>query len=58
MLTGHRCSTQEETPLEIHVGQLNLSGFSYYEMTRGLKAVGATAQLARFEQQMFPLEEA
>ena len=31
-------------------GQLNLSEFSYYEVTRGLKAIGATAQLARFEQ--------
>ncbi len=32
------------------LGQLNLSEFSYYEVTRGLKAVGATAQLAGFEQ--------
>ena len=31
-------------------GQLNFSEFSYYEVTRGLKAIGATAQLARFEQ--------
>jgi tRNA(fMet)-specific endonuclease VapC len=30
-------------------GQLILSEFNYYEVTRGLKAVGATAQLARFE---------
>ena len=31
-------------------GQLILSELSYYEVTRGLKAAGATAQLARFEQ--------
>ena len=31
-------------------GQLVFSEFSYYEYTRGLKAVKATAQLARFEQ--------
>lgn len=31
-------------------GQLILSELSYYEVTRGLKAVGASAQLARFEQ--------
>lgn len=35
-----------------HVGQfghLILSELSYYEVTRGLKAIQATAQLARFE---------
>lgn len=31
-------------------GQLSFTEFSYYEFTRGLKAVNATAQLARFEQ--------
>ena len=31
-------------------GHLLLSEFSYYEYTRGLKAVNATAQLPRFEQ--------
>lgn len=31
-------------------GQLVFSEFSYYEYTRGLKAVNATAQLPRFEQ--------
>lgn len=31
-------------------GHLILSELSYYEVTRGLKAVGATAQLTRFEQ--------
>jgi tRNA(fMet)-specific endonuclease VapC len=30
--------------------QLTLTEFSYYEITRGLKAVGATTQLAGFEQ--------
>src|SRR5262245_41815834 len=30
--------------------QLILTEFSYYEITRGLKAAGATAQLAGFEQ--------
>jgi len=31
-------------------GHLIFSELSYYEVTRGLKAIGATAQLARFEQ--------
>jgi tRNA(fMet)-specific endonuclease VapC len=31
-------------------GYLTFSEFSYYEITRGLKAKAATAQLARFEQ--------
>lgn len=31
-------------------GYLTFSELSYYEVTRGLKAIGATAQLARFEQ--------
>lgn len=31
-------------------GQLLISEFSYYEYSRGLKAVNATAQLTRFEQ--------
>ena len=31
-------------------GYLIFSELSYYEVTRGLKAIGATAQLARFEQ--------
>lgn len=31
-------------------GELIFSEFSYYEVTRGLKAIGATVQLARFEQ--------
>jgi predicted nucleic acid-binding protein len=31
-------------------GHLTISELSYYEVTRGLKAAGATAQLARFEQ--------
>ncbi|HLG16733.1 MAG TPA: PIN domain-containing protein [Blastocatellia bacterium] len=31
-------------------GCLIFSELSYYEVTRGLKAIGATAQLARFEQ--------
>jgi predicted nucleic acid-binding protein len=30
-------------------GQLVFSEFNYYEVTRGLKAAGAAAQLARFE---------
>ncbi len=30
-------------------GRLTLSEFSYYEVTRGLKAAGAITQLARFE---------
>jgi predicted nucleic acid-binding protein len=30
-------------------GQLVLSEFNYYEVTRGLKAAGAATQLARFE---------
>lgn len=31
-------------------GRLIFSELSYYEVTRGLKAIGASAQLARFEQ--------
>ncbi|MEP7338907.1 MAG: type II toxin-antitoxin system VapC family toxin [Acidobacteriota bacterium] len=31
-------------------GYLTFTEFTYYEITRGLKAKGATAQLARFEQ--------
>jgi tRNA(fMet)-specific endonuclease VapC len=31
-------------------GQLILSEFNYYEVTRGLKAIGAVAQLADFEE--------
>ena len=31
-------------------GHLIFSELSYYEVTRGLKAVGATTQLAHFEQ--------
>jgi tRNA(fMet)-specific endonuclease VapC len=31
-------------------GRLIITEFSYYEYTRGLKAVNATAQLTRFEQ--------
>ena len=30
-------------------GQLTISDLTYYEISRGLKAVGASAQLARFE---------
>jgi len=30
-------------------GHLMLSEFSYYEVTRDLKAIGASAQLTRFE---------
>lgn len=31
-------------------GQLTISDLTYYEISRGLKAVGASAQLARFEE--------
>ena len=49
----HKQHPQVATNVALYIqqyGQLSFTEFSYYEYSRGLKAIRATAQLARFEQ--------